>query len=116
MESERLIAACGLDCSQCRIFQAAESPEAAQEVVDWFRTERDVELSVDDVRCQGCKADRDKHWSPECWILRCCVDDQGLEFCSECEAFPCQGLSEWAEGGERYKEALERLTTMKMEG
>ena len=34
------------------------------------------------------------HWSPDCWILECCVDKKKLEFCYECEDFPCDKLTE----------------------
>ena len=47
--------------------------------MDWLRKERDVEVKVEDVHCLGRSGDRAKHWSPDCWILKCCVDEKGLE-------------------------------------
>jgi hypothetical protein len=35
-----------------------------------------------------------------------------LEYCYECELFPCGRLSEWAEEREEYAEALKRLQQM----
>jgi hypothetical protein len=107
-----VIAACGLDCTECDIRLAAEDPEIARRTADWFGAELGIDLSLEDVRCEGCKGDRAKHWSPDCWILQCCVDDRGLEFCCECEDFPCQNLKEWAQGSERYSHALQRLERM----
>ena len=109
----QMIAVCGLVCSECDIFRALNNPEIAQKIVDWFKEERDTEIKIEDIRCLGCKGDRTKHWSPDCWILNCCVDNKGLEFCYECEEFPCDGLNDWAHGSERYAEALERLERMK---
>jgi len=80
--------------------------------VEWLKKERGIDLKVEDVRCFGCKGDRSRHWSPDCWILKCCFDEKGLEFCYQCEDFPCERLEEWAEGSERYMEALNRLREM----
>jgi len=109
----QLIAACGLNCSECDIFRAPNNPEIAQEIVDWFKKEKDTEVKIEDIRCLGCKGDRKKHWSPDCWILKCCVDKKGLEFCNQCADFPCEKLDQWAKGSKGYEEALNRLKEMK---
>ena len=62
--------------------------------------------------CLGCRGDRSAHWAESCWILKCCVDNKGLEYCYECELFPCARLSEWAEERNQYAEALKRLQQM----
>ncbi|MCK4421756.1 DUF3795 domain-containing protein [candidate division WOR-3 bacterium] len=112
-QENKMIAVCGLDCSVCDIFQASNNTEIARKIVDWFKKERKVEVKIEDICCSGCKGDRTKHWSPDCWILKCCVDKKGLEFCYECEYFPCEKLNEWAEGSEKYGEALSRLKEMR---
>ncbi|HID91028.1 TPA: DUF3795 domain-containing protein [Candidatus Bathyarchaeota archaeon] len=73
---------------------------------------RDMEIKSEGIRCLGCKGDRTEHWSPDCWILKCCVDKKGLGFCHECEDFPCERLEEWAKGSKRYEEALDRIKGM----
>jgi hypothetical protein len=108
-----MIAACGLDCTECDIYQAADNPEIANRIVDWFSRERGIEVKPEDVHCEGCKGDRAQHWSLECWILKCCIDDKGLGFCYGCEEFPCPKLNERAKGSERYGHALERLKRLK---
>ena len=108
-----MIAVCGLNCRECQIFQAQDNLEIAEAIADWFKRERSVEVNIEDIHCEGCKGDRSKHWSPDCPILKCCVDEKGLQFCSQCEDFPCKMLIEWAKGGERYREAIERLKRMK---
>jgi len=44
------------------------------------------------------------------------VDDKGLEYCYECEDFPCLRLKEWAKGSAGYTEALARLERLKEAG
>lgn len=112
-QKNQMIAVCGLDCNGCGIFQATNDPQRAQKIVDWFKKERNEEVRIEDVRCFGCRGDRTKHWSPDCWILQCCVDKKGLEFCYECADFPCDKLSQWAKTSKGYEEALNRLKEMK---
>ena len=111
--ANQLIAACGLDCTGCDIRRATDSPELAHRIADWFKEHQSTEIDPQDVHCLGCKADRSQHWSADCWILECCGDKKGLEFCYECQDFPCSRLNEWAKGNKRYEKALGRLKEMK---
>ena len=108
-----LMAVCGLDCTVCDIRQAPNDPELAKRIADWFKKELNTDVKLKDLRCSGCRGDRTEHWSPDCWILQCCVDKKGLGFCYECVDFPCEKLEEWANGSEKYGEALDRLKGMK---
>ena len=109
----QMIAVCGLKCHKCDILEATEDPKMAQEIADWFKRERNEVVKLEDIHCSGCKGDRSKHWSAECWILQCCVDKKGLQFCHQCDEFPCDKLAEWSKGSNRYREALNRLEGMK---
>jgi hypothetical protein len=104
-----LIAGCGLVCGECDIQQALNDPRLAQEIADWLSDKTGKEVDPGTIRCEGCRGPRERHWSPDCWILKCCVDDRGLESCNACRDFPCQALEEWAATSARYSEALERL-------
>ncbi len=115
-----VIGACGLLCHECSIHKATEDEEIAKEVRDWFvemgwlnGNVNIDEFMKDGPYCSGCHGDREKHWSPTCWILDCCVDDKGLDNCSQCSDFPCSKLENWAMENDGYKEALERLKQMK---
>jgi hypothetical protein len=112
-ESDQLIAACGLDCTECDIRRATDNPELAHKIADWFKEHQAIEMNPQDVRCLGCKGDRAQHWSADCWILECCVDKNALQFCYQCQGLPCDKLNEWAEEEKRYEEALSRLKEMK---
>lgn len=113
---EKMIAACGLDCGSCEIRLAPTDPDAAKVVLDWFR--RQGWLTEDEgmeqvlqrkMYCTGCLGDRDIHWSSDCWILACCVDQRGYSNCSECELFPCDRLVNWAKQNDDYAAGLDRL-------
>jgi len=109
----QMIAVCGLDCGERDIRQAKDDSAIAQHIVEWFKEELAVDVKPEDLRCGWCKGNRAEHWSPDCWILKCCLDDKGLESCYQCEVFPCQELNEWSQGSLRYGDALERLKRMK---
>ena len=119
------IAACGLDCEACSIRRLPFDEAAAKTCVDWYRemgwlkpTEGRDEALERGMTCNGCKGDRAVHWSVDddgtvsCWILSCCVDEKGLEFCSDCDEFPCDRLVDWSKENDGYVKAFERLTSM----
>lgn len=108
-----MIAPCGIDCSACDIHRAKDNPELMAEVLDWFKTERKKEFSAEQIRCDGCLGERSRHWSPECWILRCVVEEHHHESCSECEEFPCERLEKWGRSSAGYSKALARLKAMR---
>lgn len=111
--SDEMIAVCGLDCSGCDIRLATMDKDMAQEIAKWFKKKLSKEVKPEDIYCLGCRGDRRKHWSPDCWILKCCVDEKKLDFCYECEKFACERLEEWSRSSEKYQKALDRLRHLK---
>ncbi len=114
------IGVCGIDCDTCDFYRFSSDHEAARRVARWFRqmgafvkSEKGTCRIGRPMRCDGCRGSRKVHWSADCWILRCCVDDRGLDSCWQCDAFPCKQLSEWAESSVRRGHALERLLQMR---
>ncbi len=122
MSSIGMMAPCGLDCETCVIRLAPTDATAARRLVDWFRGEGWLaegegmaQVLERKMYCNGCLGDRDTHWSANCWILTCCVDQRGHGICSECEAFACDRLVEWAKECDGYGEALARLRELRAE-
>jgi hypothetical protein len=113
---DEMISVCGLDCGACDIRKAPRDPEAGKRIVAWFKKEGWLKENegIDEaikkgMYCKGCRGDRSVHWSSDCWILKCCVDEKRHEFCYECNVFPCERLSEWAKQNDNYGKALDRL-------
>ena len=114
---DRNMAACGIICDGCPILKASLGDmKAAEDLANWWKGEGWLEENEgpEDVlakgpHCTGCHGDRATHWSADCWILQCCVDDKGKQFCNECDEFPCDRLVEWAGQNDNYAEALNRL-------
>lgn len=94
MEEDYTIAYCGLDCGTCKEFLATQSnniEELKQIAEKWSQVkEVNFTVTVDDVLCDGCRADKRKsfHCSEACKIRACCLK-KNLESCIECAEFPC---------------------------
>lgn len=115
MSSKSNISPCGLDCSACDIFLARENREIAGNITQWIKENYDPDCTADMIHCAGCPGDRNDHWTPDCWILKCCVDEHELRYCFSCVEFPCEKLSDWAKQCAKYEAALSRLIDMKKE-
>ena len=113
MQMESMIAPCGMDCAQCPIFIAARDPVAAERLAQAWHSSGHPDAKPSWFRCQGCRGDRSVRWSEPCGISQCCVDDKDLDFCYECNEFPCERLEEWAAAHEHHRPALDRLKEMK---
>lgn len=106
------IAVCGLDCTECNIFQAAHDPAFAQRLTQAFKARGRADAKPEWFQCQGCRGNRGKCWSDDCWIWQCCVGERGLDSCHRCGDFPCARLTAWAAQDARYTKALERLKSL----
>jgi hypothetical protein len=111
-----MMAVCGLDCGTCTLRTMLWDVKAAHEVIGWFRSMGWLEENqgMEIVRekrmfCRGCHGPRDEHWSADCRLLKCAVDNHGVQHCHQCPEFACQMLTEWATENDGYAAALDRL-------
>lgn len=114
MKSEWKISICGLNCAQCDMYQASHGNEKLRdEIVEWFRKERDGTVKPEQIKCEGCRGPLKSHWSSDCKMMLC-AKNRGLEFCFQCNDFPCQMLNEFSSGGiSHHKRTVENLKKMK---
>ena len=99
-----MLAACGLDCGTCPIRQIPLDADAAQGAITWFREvgwlqeSEGIAVAIErKMYCCGCQGDRLAHWSPNCGILLCCVDDRHLHHCGQCpDVMSCERLDAFA--------------------
>jgi len=111
--TKQIIGVCGLICSECRIYNAPNDPEIAKELVDHFNGMWE-NVKPEDFHCSGCRGNINETWSPDCWIRKCCIEKRSLDYCYECQEFPCHKLQGWSMEDKGYKEALERLKELKL--
>lgn len=109
-------AVCGVNCQECAIYKAPFESQAADLLLSWFKEMNVIgrKQGVEDLMdagpyCKGCLGPRANHWSPDCFILQCCVDEKGLSSCHKCADFPCGYLKDWANQEDKYIEAYQYL-------
>lgn len=94
---------CGLNCASCFIYHKRDENDPdvqreIQETIKWFREERNLDLSKEDLACKGCLGPLDVHWSPDCEMMMC-AREKGLKHCFECEDFTCALIEKFATNG-----------------
>ena len=92
----KLTAPCGLDCFNCEICEE----NITEEMKEQFASK--IQKDPEEVACKGCRKENGcPHFKHGCETLMC-VNDKGLEFCFECEDFPCSKLQPAKDGAARY--------------
>ena len=91
MGKEKLVAPCGLYCGGCYVFKAGRDKALAQEVATRYG------VSPDEVRCRSCRVEKGAckllFKGRVCPTYNCAVNLKKLNFCYECEDFPCLKLA-----------------------
>jgi hypothetical protein len=112
MAKERTTSACGMICSTCPIHLAPNNPQIANQLTEDFKSQWE-NVKPEDFSCTGCWGEDDKMWSPNCEIRKCCAKEKKLEYCYECQLFPCDKLKNWAKQNAKYTTAFYNLKKMK---
>ena len=96
MTKRNLTAPCGLDCFNCEIYEENMTEEFKQAFA--LKIQKDPE----DIPCKGCRQNNGcRHLGQPCETLKC-VKGKELEFCFECEEFPCTMLQPAKDGADRF--------------
>ncbi len=106
-------APCGIDCTTCSIYQAANDPAKAACLAEEWKKTWLPDVTPEWFVCQGCRADRSLCWSGDCSIHACCVEQKGLDLCSQCDEFPCAKIEEWGAKPAHHVAAFEWLKSMR---
>jgi len=92
---EKIVAFCGLICSECSAFIAKRTNDnelREKTVEDWSSEE--FPLEIEDINCDGCTDEGE----PFKYCMRCEVRKCGLEKgvlnCAYCVEYPCDNLKE----------------------
>ena len=94
--NNRLIAYCGLVCSDCPAYIATQADDQAtleRVASEWREMYNAPEINVDSIVCDGCVTDGGRkcgHWA-ECEI-RVCAMERGVANCAHCEEYACGKL------------------------
>jgi len=78
---------CGLYCGACPVLVANENGTVKERAMEWGKKPQDL-------RCHGCKSGVNCVFGKDCYFKEC-AESKKLEFCSECEDYPCEKLLEF---------------------
>ncbi len=109
---EKLIAYCGLICTECPAFIATEkdSEEEREKVAkEWSEMFKD-EIKAEDINCDGCltKSGRICNYTKICEIRKCAIEKE-VKNCAYCDEYVCRKLSKSFEFAPKAKETLEEI-------
>ncbi len=87
---KNLSAICGLFCTSCPLFiGTVEDRPRLEKMAEQFGR------SIEDMDCEGCRSDNVCFFCKEKCIMLRCATEKGLDFCVDCEEYPCADLVEF---------------------
>ena len=89
-------APCGLDCFNCELFEGNLTEERRAAFAARFNR------PAADVGCRGCRTEGGCTFLETPCPTRACVTERELQFCSQCDDFPCARLMPSRDGADRY--------------
>jgi len=92
--AEKIIAACGNDCSVCLRYNKEPFAKSAEELAHtaelWYKIGyRDRIVSNDEISCQGCSRD---NWCR--YNVVKCDHEKKINHCGQCNDYPCNNIKE----------------------
>lgn len=111
---QKMIARCGLICSECEAFLATKrnDPAELEALTKKWGEMFQKNITLNDVLCDGCLSDTGRlcAYCYQCGIKKC-AEEKGLENCASCKDYGCETLIGFFTMAPKAKEALEALRT-----
>jgi hypothetical protein len=106
--TEKMIAKCGLICSDCEAFLATQANDvgALTRMADEANQQYGMSMTWEDGRCFGCQSDLKKIGYCDSCTIRICAVERGLENCAHCKEYGCETLTNFLEKSPQAKATL----------
>ena len=90
---KKLAAVCGLFCPACTLYIGTmeDEPGRLEAVSKVYRTAPEV------WECHGCRSEKRSYFCKNKCKMVDCAREKGIDFCVECDEYPCQELKEFKE-------------------
>jgi len=109
-EDKKLAAICGLDCEACSVYiGTTEEPDRLKRIAENF------DQSVEDMKCSGCRSGNRSFFCRTC-DFKDCSEEKGIEFCGECDDFPCEDFRTFQKARPHRIEIYEDMKTISEKG
>lgn len=107
----KLIAPCGIDCSECTTYIATQANDDTyrEAAAKRIREQYKISINKEDINCLGC-LEPGKHigYCAVCKIRECSVQ-KDVESCAQCDTYPCEDLASFHKHAPEAKEYIEKL-------
>jgi hypothetical protein len=89
-EKKRLSAVCGLFCPSCTVFIGTkEDPRRLQALAERYK------LPIEAWECEGCRSNKRSYYCENICKMAPCAAQKGIEFCGDCDEYPCEELKKF---------------------
>jgi len=109
---EKMIAYCGLVCTECPAFLATQSDDDAKrkEIAEQWTQKYNHDFKPEDINCDGCLADTGRvvGYVNVCEIRKC-GQEKGVENCAYCNDYGCKKLTDFTQMVPEAKANLEEI-------
>ena len=113
---ERVVAYCGIICSDCPTFKATKNDDDAERrrVAELWTKQYGREYKMEDINCDGCltKGRRVFSYCIVCEIRKC-AQERNVENCAYCVEYACEKLSNLFNEYKPAKEVLDEIRISK---
>ena len=109
---EKIIAYCGITCSDCPTFKATQTNNDAERkrVAELWTKEYGHAIKSEDINCESCQTRGPRVFS-YCNIceIRKCGQQKNVKNCAYCDDYKCEKLSKLHEQAPKLKETLANI-------
>jgi hypothetical protein len=95
---EKMIAICGINCSECPAFLATQSNDDLKrnEVAEMWSKQFQTSFKPEDINCDGCTTGKERLFG-HCHVceIRKCGREKQVKNCAHCEEYICGKLNEF---------------------
>lgn len=109
---DKMIAICGVDCSECPALLATQNNDDArrEEVAETWSRQYNADIKPEQINCDGCtsKSERIFFYCNICEISRC-GKEKGVENCAHCDEYACEKLTEFFAMAPEARTTLEEI-------
>jgi hypothetical protein len=113
---DKMIAFCGIHCSECPVYLVTQknSDVMREKVLKLWSKQYNMELSIEDINCQGCKTDGNQLFAhcKKCDI-RSCAQEKRIDSCIKCNSYPCKQIEDFFSIVPIARDNLEKLRRQK---
>jgi len=108
---KKIIAPCGIDCFNCEMFEDNVTEEFQA------RLSAMTKIPKEKISCEGCNDGNIclflKMQGKRCKTVDC-VKEKGVDYCFQCDTFPCEYLMPIADGADKFPQNIKLYNLCQM--